>query len=86
MRWSERSALSSGAAFPNAFTYAYAKLATELLRTGATLPFDDRMVKFEQFKQLVGLPKIRASEERYCAHLEGVHLRGAQVFLTMLRE
>jgi hypothetical protein len=49
-----------------------------LLRTGTTLPFD-RMVKFAQFKELVGLPKIRASEVRYCAHLEDVHLRGAQV-------
>lgn len=78
MRWSERSELSSGAAFPNAFTQAYATLATELLRTGTTLPFD-RMVKFAQFKELVGLPKIRASEVRYCAHLEDVHLRGAQV-------
>ncbi len=68
-------------AFPNAFTYAYAKLATELaaelLRAGTTVPFHDRMIKFEEFNELVGLPKIRASEERYYAHLEDVHLRGA---------
>jgi len=61
LRWSERSELSSGAAFPNAFSYACAKPATELLRAGTTLPFDDRMVKFEQLKELVGLPMIRAS-------------------------
>jgi len=72
LRWSERSELSSGAAFPDAFSYACAKPATELLRAGTTLPFDDRMVKFEQLKELVGLPMIRASEEH--------------VFLTMLRE
>jgi len=47
LRWSERSELSSGAAFPNAFSYACAKPATELLRAGTTLPFDDRMVKFK---------------------------------------
>ncbi|HEY1924794.1 MAG TPA: hypothetical protein VGG58_06045 [Candidatus Acidoferrum sp.] len=69
MRRSERSELSSGAAFPNAFTYAYAKPATELLRTGTTLPFNDCMVKFEQFNERVGLPKIRASEERYFARI-----------------
>ncbi len=67
--------------WPNAFTYAYAKLATdlaaELLRSGTTLPFHDQMIKFEEFNDLVGLPKIRASEQRYYAHLEDPHLRGA---------
>jgi 2-methylisocitrate lyase-like PEP mutase family enzyme len=68
-------------AWPNAFTYAYTRLSTdlaaELLRTGTTLPFHDRMIKFEEFNELVGLPKIRESENRYYAHLEDVHLRGA---------
>ena len=67
--------------FPNIFTYAFAKLATdiakELLRTGATAPFHDQMIEFEEFNQLVGLPKIREDEQRYYAHFEDAHLRGA---------
>jgi 2,3-dimethylmalate lyase len=67
--------------WPNAFTYAYAKLATELaaelLRTGTTSPFHDRMIEFEEFNDLVGLPKIRETEQRYYAHFEDAHLRGA---------
>jgi 2,3-dimethylmalate lyase len=67
--------------FPNVFTYAYAKLATdiasELLRTGTTLPFHDRMIEFEEFNELVGLTKIRQAEQQYYSHLEDAHLRGA---------
>jgi 2,3-dimethylmalate lyase len=67
--------------FPNVFTYAFAKLATdiakELLRTGTTAPFHDQMIEFEEFNQLVGLPKIREAEQRYYAHFEDAHLRGA---------
>jgi 2,3-dimethylmalate lyase len=67
--------------FPNVFTYAYARLATdiatELLRTGTTAPFHEQMIEFEEFNQLVGLPRIREAEQRYYAHLEDVHLRGA---------
>jgi methylisocitrate lyase len=67
--------------FPNVFTYAYAKLATdvatELLRTGTTAPFHDRMIEFDEFNDLVGLSKIRERERRYYAHLEDAHLRGA---------
>jgi methylisocitrate lyase len=67
--------------FPNVFTYAYARLATdiasELLRTGTTAPFHDRMIEFEEFNELVGLPRIRQAEQRYYAHLEDAHLRGA---------
>ena len=55
--------------WPNAFTYAYAKIATELakelLSTGSTASFDERMIKFDEFNELVGLPKIRETEERY---------------------
>jgi 2,3-dimethylmalate lyase len=67
--------------FPNVFTYAYAKLATdiagELLRTGTTAPFHDQMIEFEEFNRLVGLPRIREAEQRYYSHLEDAHLRGA---------
>ncbi len=67
--------------FPNVFTYAYARLATdiaaELLRTGTTAPFHDRMIEFEAFNDLVGLTRIRDSEQRYYAGLEDAHLRGA---------
>src|SRR5580700_2461110 len=54
--------------FPNVFTYAYARLATdiatELLRIGTTAPFHDQMIEFEEFNNLVGLPKIREAERR----------------------
>ncbi len=67
--------------FPNVFTYAYAKLATdiatELRRTGTPAPFHNQMIEFEEFNQLVGLPRIREAEQRYYAHLEDAHLRGA---------
>ena len=67
--------------FPNVFTYAYAKLAmdiaAELLRTGTTAPFHDRMIEFQEFNDLVGLTKIREAEQRYYAQLEDAHLRGA---------
>ena len=67
--------------FPNVFTYAYARLATdiaaELLRTGTTTPFHDRMIEFEAFNDLVGLTRIRDSEHRYYAGLEDAHLRGS---------
>jgi hypothetical protein len=35
------------------------------------------MIEFEDFNDLVGLPKIREAEERYYAQLEEAHLRGA---------
>jgi 2,3-dimethylmalate lyase len=67
--------------WPNAFTYAYAKLATnlasELLRTGTPAGFHDRMIEFKEFNELVGLPEIRESEQKYYGHFENAHLRGA---------
>jgi len=67
--------------FPNVFTYAYARLATdiaaELLRTGNPALFHDQMIEFEEFNNLVGLPKIREAEKRYYSHLEDAHLRGS---------
>jgi 2,3-dimethylmalate lyase len=60
--------------WPNAFTYAYAQIATELaselLRTGSTASFHDRMIEFEEFNNLVGLPATRAAEKGYYSHLE----------------
>ena len=52
-------------------------IAAELLRTGTTAPFHDRMIEFEEFNELVGLPKIRETEESYYSELEHPHLRGA---------
>ncbi|HUC19740.1 MAG TPA: oxaloacetate decarboxylase [Acetobacteraceae bacterium] len=67
--------------WPNAFTYAYAKLATdmaaELLQTGTTASYDHRMIEFEAFNELVGLSKIRDSEMRYYQHIEDTHRRGS---------
>ena len=67
--------------FPTVFTYAFARLAMdisrELLRTGTIAPFHDQMIEFEEFNQLVGLPRIREAEERYYSHLGDAHLRGA---------
>ena len=67
--------------WPNVFTYAYAKLATELakelLSTGSTTPFDERMIQFDEFNELVGLPKIRTNEEHYYAGSEGAHVKAS---------
>ncbi|MEJ0089633.1 MAG: hypothetical protein WDM80_07815 [Limisphaerales bacterium] len=67
--------------WPNAFTYAYAKLATdmaaELLRSGTTAAYHDRMIEFEAFNELVGLPAIRESEDKYYGHFDDAHLRGS---------
>jgi hypothetical protein len=35
------------------------------------------MIEFEEFNELVGLPKIRETEESYYSELEHPHLRGA---------
>jgi hypothetical protein len=35
------------------------------------------MIEFEEFNNLVGLPKIRETEQQYYAHFENAHLRGA---------
>ncbi|WP_213767459.1 oxaloacetate decarboxylase [Caballeronia sp. dw_19] len=63
------------AIYPNAVTYAYARTATdilsELLRTGTTAGFANRMIEFEEFNALVGLPAIRGNEVKYYAGVEG---------------
>jgi 2,3-dimethylmalate lyase len=71
----------SAVVWPNAFTYAYAKaaqlLAEEIIRTGTTAAFDDRMIEFDEFDALVGLPAIREAEEKYYGHLDDAHTRGS---------
>jgi methylisocitrate lyase len=61
-------------AWPTAFTYAYAKMATELadelLRTGTTASVHDRMIEFDAFNDLVGLPAIRDAENHDNSHLQ----------------
>jgi len=56
-------------AYPTACTYTIAKavkdLFEELHRTGTIASFDGRMLNFEQFNQLVGLPEIRETEKKY---------------------
>ena len=67
--------------WPNAFTYAYARvareLAAELLRSGTPAAYDDRMIEFEPFNDLVGLPEIREAEKRYYADVKDPYTRGA---------
>jgi 2-methylisocitrate lyase-like PEP mutase family enzyme len=50
-------------------TYVIAKavreLFTELARTGSSAAFTDRMILFEEFNRLVGLPEIRERERHY---------------------
>jgi 2,3-dimethylmalate lyase len=59
--------------YPNVVTYAYAHTATdvlsELLRTGSFAGFQDRMILFDEFNALVGLPQIRDAEDRYYANV-----------------
>jgi carboxyvinyl-carboxyphosphonate phosphorylmutase len=55
--------------FPISSTYCIAKAVTdlmkELIETGTTKSFLDRMVTFTHFNELVGLPAIRKKEEVY---------------------
>lgn len=54
---------------PVALTYAVARAARELFATlrrdGITTAFADRMLDFDGFNQLVGLPDLRAREQAY---------------------
>jgi 2,3-dimethylmalate lyase len=56
-------------AFPTSAVYAVSHTLTglmrELLRSGTSAVFQDRMLMFEEFNALVGLPAIRELEERY---------------------
>ena len=61
-------------AHPTALTYAIARTAREMLEClrdhGTTAPLEDRMIRFEEFNALVGLPKIRERERRLYEGLE----------------
>lgn len=61
-------------AFPTVMTFAYAKAAMEaaehLLRTGGIAGLEPRMIDFDAFHDLVGLPALRAAEERAHRHEE----------------
>jgi methylisocitrate lyase len=47
--------------------HAVRELFTELARTGSSAAFANRMVLFEEFNRLVGLPEIREREQRYAS-------------------
>ncbi len=55
-------------AYPTALTYTIARAAGDLLehlhRTGSTLGLEDRMLGFDEFNALVGLPDLRTWEQR----------------------
>lgn len=61
-------------ACPTACTYAIAKtvrdLFKELIQTGTTAGFDDRMIRFDEFNELLGLQEIRDLESKYCSNLK----------------
>jgi 2-methylisocitrate lyase-like PEP mutase family enzyme len=46
---------------------AVQELFAELARTGSSAAFADRMILFEEFNRLVGLPEVREQERRYYA-------------------
>jgi methylisocitrate lyase len=56
-------------AYATANTYIIAKAATdlftELYATGTTAGLESRMITFDEFNRLVGLPEIRAAEQRF---------------------
>jgi 2,3-dimethylmalate lyase len=60
-------------AYPTALTYAMAKTARDVLRhileIGTSAGLEDRMIAFEEFNDLVGLPEIRAKEREYLSGL-----------------
>lgn len=55
-------------AYPTVFTFAYAKAAMEVAAhmraTGGIAGLDERIVDFEAFHRIVGLPALRAAEEK----------------------
>jgi methylisocitrate lyase len=50
-------------------TYAAAKAIQDLMNTlkaeGTTEGFMDRMIPFDKFNRMIGLPDIRAKEEKF---------------------
>lgn len=60
-------------AHPTALIYAMARTAREVLRqildSGTSAGLEDRMIEFEEFNRLVGLPEIRSKEREYLGGL-----------------
>ncbi len=56
-------------AYPTALTYAIAYTARDvlshILETGTPAGLEGRMIEFEEFNRLVGLPEIRAKEQQF---------------------
>lgn len=48
---------------------AVRELFTEMARTGSSATFTDRMILFDEFNRLVGLPEIRERERHYYSEL-----------------
>jgi 2-methylisocitrate lyase-like PEP mutase family enzyme len=59
----------AGVAYATAFTYVSARAVTHffqgLARTGASADFQEHMMHFQEFNNLVGLPGIRDKEKKY---------------------
>jgi len=57
------------AIFPVTATYAMAKAVTDIMKTlmetGTTTDLSDRMITFEDFNELIGLPEIKKMEAEY---------------------
>jgi 2,3-dimethylmalate lyase len=57
-------------AYPTSLTYAIASAAQQLLRelmqSGSAKDAESRIMQFEEFNILVGLPEIRERETRFC--------------------
>ncbi|MEW5821376.1 MAG: isocitrate lyase/PEP mutase family protein [Cyanobacteriota bacterium] len=60
-------------AYPTASTYIIAKavkdLFDHLVKTGSLVEMTPNMIEFELFNKMVGLPEIRATEEKYHSNL-----------------
>jgi 2,3-dimethylmalate lyase len=58
-------------AHPTALTYAIATTACRVLNHlhehGTTAGLESEMITFEEFNRLVGLPRLRAAEEKYAS-------------------
>lgn len=55
--------------YPTSSTYIVAKATIDyfeqLAKTGSLVGMEDKMIEFELFNKIVGLPEIRASEKKY---------------------
>lgn len=51
--------------------HAVRELFAELARTGSSAAFTDRMILFDEFNRLIGLPEIRERERKYASFIAG---------------